>query len=719
MRISERRRPQQLCALLAGLLLALAPAFSAKAQVDSTGSKPFFIDVNKIHWNLTPGLGDGGMTSQFSWNTVARKEATEPFYYPADRWYGNMLFQLWNILNLSDSGYVNLEGERQLRKWRIASGDTEWSIERRRYRPANIVVDGIQVNPPYIWEVDPTLTSDYHGTFVDIFRNPDTGYGGMRSKIDIWAFANPNHQDYVIWKETRTFTGETRLTREYEAEPSREDYLPDQTIKLWWTFVAGFGPSKGGERSSWKFFVYEGEDDKENYFKRTSELVTDRARKELTVAYFWDDMSDQSPPYALVMPDGTTSPRDDDAGDPNRINGGLTATQIPGFTVLYADKSGQEHVDDPTQPVAAPRGNINDNFFSQQDKFIQRDIWAGLNAPWPGPPAKVQKGAMRGLATGPYTLTMERDENANLVRADSFTVVYAIGVGDVGYQFADSLGKAWFRGDITDAEKRVFIEMGRDSLFRNLDRAYWAWDHDLKVPAPLPPPDIEVNSGPGYNEVNWSYPEERYWLDPHTGVNDFYAWRVYRKTGGFWVNDPNDDFAGFQWELVHETTNPQEQSWQDDTVQRGASYYYAVTAVDDGSQNTFGLFPGQKLESSRYENASQAPAISFQPGLDVTNLVRAVPNPATGARGALGFPGNPDKILFVNLPYEATLSIYTENGELIKRMEHTASADETWNQRTEANQYVASGIYILAVHNARDAAGNGLPDQFVKFVIIR
>gem|GEM_PF-275232 len=715
--------------LIASSLLAIALSamivVPAQGQnIDTLGTRTLDITVNKIHWTLSPALGDGGMSSQFSWNTVLRKEATEPFYYPADRFQSNMLFQLFNVVNFSDEGYIDMNGERRERMWRIMGGDTEWSMERRRWRPPTITVDGLLLTPPYQWEgnVDPTLPSDYHAVFEEVYRDPATGYGGFRNRIELFAFSNPNHQDYVIWKETRKYTGETALLREIRNAPEREVYLPNQTVRVWWAYTMGFGPTKGGERESWGFYAFEGEDDKEHFFQQASE-IPGTARDELVVAYFWDDMTDQSPPYQITLPDGTTVSNDDDAGDPNRINGGLTATMIPGFTILYADQSAQNHVDDPNQPMAAPRGNINSNFFGQQGNFLQRDVYAGLANPWPAPAPRAEKGSMRALTVGPYDLTVERDANGNLVRADSFTVVYAIGVGDVGYEVADSLGKAWLRGEISNAEKRAFIEMGRDSLFRNLDRANWAWANDLRVPAPPPPPDIAVSSGPEFNLVEWSYPETRYFEDPHTGVNDFAKWRIYRKEGGYWVNDPDDDFQGHRWELVHEIEAPGttqlEWSWEDTNVERGVPYYYAVTAVDDGSQNTFGLFPGQALESPRYANQTQLPVAAFKAGLDVSNQVRVVPNPATSAAGALAFTGAPNQILFVNLPFEATLSIYTESGELVTRMDHYGSADESWDQRTDGNQYVASGIYVLAVHNARDSEGNSLPDQFVKFIIVR
>ena len=91
----------------------------------------------------------------------------------------------------------------------------------------------------------------------------------------------------------------------------------------------------------------------------------------------------------------------------------------------------------------------------------------------------------------------------------------------------------------------------------------------------------------------------------------------------------------------------------------------------------------------------------------------------TSAAGAMGFAGTPDKILFVNLPVKCTLHIFTETGNLVRTIEHYGSGDEEWGQRTDSNQYVASGIYVLVVTNAADINGVPLDNQFVKFVIVR
>ena len=329
---------------------------------------------------------------------------------------------------------------------------------------------------------------------------------------------------------------------------------------------------------------------------------------------------------------------------------------------------------------------------------------------------KPQKGPMRFITSGPYELT----KNSAQGRFDSITFVYAVGVNGLNWNAADSIGRLWMNQEITDTEKdSIIVTNGKDSLWQTMDRANWAWNkinNGGTIPAPPPPPDIVVNSGPNIITVNWSYPDASYFNDAVTGTDDFYAWRVYRKEGALLVNDPLDQNSGERWKLVFETTDKNTTSFVDKYVVRGLDYYYAVTAVDNGSQNTDGLFPGQKLESSRFINRSQIPAVPFQPGLNETGKVVVVPNPATVARG---LKGSPDKISFFNLPIKCTLKIFTETGDLITTIQHYGTADEEWDQRTDENQYVTSGIYILAVSDAQSIDGKSLDNQFVKFIIVR
>lgn len=675
---------------------------------------PMNIDVGNLSMSMNKLMGDGGLQSQFSWNLTGNESyKTEIFYWPADRWQSNILYQIFNPLSLDDNGILKEDSVRASMYSRGAAltnyGATDWAFEVRKFRPPTIIVDGLQQNQFYRWYVDRNLKSDLKIEFEDVLPQ-----FGIRSHIEIYAFSNQDHGDYFIWKATHKFTGEVKLPRNAK---TFKDTLPDQTIKFSWPISFSFGPSKAGEKSVLGTFGYEGEDDLDSWFKKASKYP-DVSRDSLYVAYYWDTDN----PTAQSYSNGSS----DDTGDPDKITGFLHSTQIPGFTLLYADKSTAEKTDDLTQPYAMPHASIVADLWGRRDvglkKTYRGDDQRGrfpLDAITAGLATSPQKGPMRFITVGPYELT----KNLQQGRIDSLTFVYAIGVGGVDYETADSLGKAWMNKSISDSAKNKFIELGKDRLWQSLDNANWAWDklsRGLSIPAAPPSPDLEVKSGPNNISVNWSYPDPSYYNDAVTGVDDWYLWRVYKKQGAAYVNDPLDQGSGSRWQFIFETTDRNRTSFIDTNVVRGLDYYYAVTAVDDGTQNN-GINPGQKLESSRYVSRSKLPAVPYKPGLNTLteNQVRVVPNPATVAQGSALSYGHGDKISFFNLPYKCTLNIFTETGDIVKRIEHEGTADDGWDQKTDGNQYVSSGIYVLAVTDAKALDGTALESQFIRFVLIR
>ena len=703
-------------AYLSGLLVfALLQGVSpAQSQDRNYNPSPMSFDVGNIRMGMNKLMGDGGLQSQFSWNLVgADRQSTEIFYWPADWYQSNMLYQIFNPLSLDDNGILDENGAQHSMFTRGDAltnfGTTDWALETRRYRPPHVVVDGIQLDAPYRWKVDPALASDIKIEFEDVLPQ-----FGIRSHVEIFGFSNPLHANYFIWKATHKFTGEIKLPR---SSSTAKDTLPDQTIHFWWPISFAFGPSKAGERNVTGGFSYEGEDDLDSWFKRKSDLVPARSRDSLYVAYVWDAWNAAAAPY--------TNGSRDDTGDPDRTTGFLSSPQIPGFALLYADKSYNNKADDPAQPYALPHASIVADLWGRRDVGLKQ-TYRGDDSRGRFPLDPVtsllssgpQKGTMRFVTVGPYDLTKNTAQHRN----DSLTFVYAVGVGGLDWKKADSLGRLWMAGQLSDSAKKAWILTGRDSLWSAIDHANWAWDRMSKgqtVPAAPPPPDIEVTSGPDIITVSWAYPSVSYFLDPVTGVDDWHAWRVYRKRGAYYVNDPLDQKSGARWELVFETTDRTRTSYVDQSVQRGVDYYYAVTAVDNGTQNATGVDAGVQLESSRFVTQSQLPAVAFKPGLNTSAAVRVVPNPATVAAGKALVGGTPDKISFYNLPVRCTLRIFTETGDLVKVIQHYGTADHEWNQRTEDNQYVSSGIYILAVTDCRDLSERPLDNQFVKFVIVR
>ncbi len=685
------------------------------AQERNYNPYPMMMDVGNFKLSMNKLNGEGGLQSQYSWMLVgANPSVTELFFWPQDGWQTNMLYQIFNPVSLGDSGIVDENGVRQSMYTRgdalTNKGTTDWSSETRRYRPPQTVVDGLLLSPQYRWNVDRTIPSDIKIEFEDVLNQ-----FGIRSHVEMYAFSNPELGDFFIWKATQKFTGEWKRPRE---TTSSKDSLPDQTIQLWWPIAFSFGPSKIGEYNVIGGFSYEGEDDLDSWFSRKSALVPGRSRDSLMIAYYWDDTKGNAATYP-------STGSNDETGDPDRVTGHLYSTQIPGYALLYADQAPGVHVDDPAQPYAMPHASIVADLWNRRDEGLKLtyrgDDGRGrfpLDAITMGFSTSPEKGPMRFLTMGPYLLT----KNAAAGRFDSVTFVVAVGAGGASWHDADSVGRAWFNKQITDQQKRDFVLKGRDSLFTVLDRANWAWDrisHGLPIPAAPEPPDIDVESGPDRITVNWSYPDPSYFLDAVTNVDDWKAWRVYRKRGAFFVDDPNDQKTGVQWTLVYETNDRTVTTFVDTTVQRGVDYYYAVTAVDDGTQNSSGLFTGQSFESSRFVNRSPVPAVPFKAGLSENGKVLVVPNPATTAAGGLGFSGTPDKILFVNLPYRCTLKVFTETGDLVTTIDHVGTADHAWNQRTDDNQYITSGIYILTVSNATDVNGKSLDNALVKFVVVR
>ncbi|MGE5399578.1 MAG: hypothetical protein ACM3S2_04185 [Ignavibacteriales bacterium] len=669
---------------------------------------PMRLDISNYFLEMNKKNGEGGLISQYSWMLVGTNpQTTELFYWPLDRWQSNMLYQIFNPVVLDEKGIKDENGVVRPMYSRGAAltnpPKTDWTLETRRYRPPHLSINGIRLDQPYKWKVDPTLKSDIKLEFEDVQEQ-----FGIRSHVEIYAFTGQNHSDYFIWKVTHKFTGEIKIPRD---AASAKDTLPDQTIRFWWPISFSFGPSKAGERNALGGFSYEAEDDFDHWFKGASRFTNSGVRDSLYIAYYMDASGG-----GQLYSNGSK----DDTGDPDRVTGHLYSTQIPGYALLHADKSYADKTDDRNQPYSMPHASINDDLWGRRDlglKLTYRgDDGKGR---FPAPPAlPYAKGPMRFITVGPYELT----KNKAAGRVDSITFVYAVGAGDIGWAAADSIGKLWIQKQITDQQKKDYILKGRDSLLKTLDNANWAWarmSQGKPVPTPPPPPDVDVSKGPKRIFINWSYPDPSYFQDAATGVDDWYSWRVYRKRGARLVDDPSDEKSGAKWELVYETTDRSQTTYADVNVDQGVDYYYAVTAVDNGSQNADDINPHQKLESSRFVTRSMDKIVPSVPGLDRSDLVRVVPNPYTAEQGALLSGGTPDKISFFNLPVKCTLRIFTEGGDPVKVIEHYGEAGDEWDQRTTENQMVASGIYILAVTDAKDLAGNPLPNQFVKFVIIR
>ena len=77
--------------------------------------------------------------------------------------------------------------------------------------------------------------------------------------------------------------------------------------------------------------------------------------------------------------------------------------------------------------------------------------------------------------------------------------------------------------------------------------------------------------------------------------------------------------------------------------------------------------------------------------------ILVVPNPFIAANEITRGQGR-QRILFTNLPPQATIRIYTSGGTLVRILEHNdGSGTEEWDARTRFDLLVASGNYYFHV----------------------
>lgn len=562
--------------------------------------------------------------------------------------------------------------------------------------------------------VDPNLPADQ---MIELHYK---SYPGFEVTKRSYSYSNPNHDDYVIHVCTY------KCTFDWDQDP-QPDTDPSQTMQDVY-FVVGYScQTAEGTWITYSRWYEEAKDDWATYEMYPPQLVS--GGRPLAISYCWDG----DHPEITEFEEG--GQEFDDTGDPRFAigeggdtplpSGEFISTAYAGFAALHVDKSPLDHSDDLNQPISI-MGNMNIYNVWDSDFPGFATVWdwasSGIKqtvedqSGWPDD-AMAQEDEFPFQAFGPYNFSL----------GDSVTIVYVTAANGISRKLAIEKGlewRDWYRGvegaTFNNDAKNELLATGKDSLFQTIDRALWAWNRNLDIPDPLPAPDLTVKSGPNVIYLEWE--DLSNVGDFDTGVPDLDHYVIYRKQGNFLVDEYNElraDGVHLLWEPIAVVPKTQH-SYVDSNVVRGEAYHYAVTAVDDGTQNTNGLFPGQPLESSRYANRSELAAFAFEPGKADAKSVRIVPNPYIVRAGEYNFTGEDDRLLFVNLPAYCTLRIYTATGDLIKTIQHTSgSADESWDQVTESNQLIASGVYILQIDNAKDIDQKPVAGSIEKFVIVR
>lgn len=492
---------------------------------------------------------------------------------------------------------------------------------------------------------------------------------GITVQLKTYAYATNGEKNFIIYDYRFINTGNTDKNT-----ATRELNRPLKGVWFGFPFSVDIKPKFGGVEYN-DYFQYYGS----TYNKW---IAGDKTADSARILYCWDGSSG------------------DDQFHPEPVT---KEPQVPGYYgvgILHVDKQAKDNLltgasDDPTQPATV---STNSSLVTAGSARYQV-LSVGGNSDITG------KGAQNFvIACGPYDMDINDDVRIVLVQI----------IDGISREKAQEIGVQWLSGQITHDQYIKEIETGKDSLFKSMATAMAIYNHNYKVPSPPPSPDsLVITTGVGKNTLHWSSNAENT-LDALTGVKDFSGYRIYRA-----AISPNN-----LWEKIFECGGnsgvPITHDYVDTNLVMGFNYYYAITSFDDGTQNT--LNPGLSLESSWLTSTAYLGAAAARKAetsfASFQDNLRVVPNPFNIRSQNFGNPNDPsdpenNKLLFVGLPGECTIRIYTVSGNLVKTIYHANGlGSESWNQITDYNQFITSGIYLAHVESK-------LGDAIIKFVVIR
>lgn len=653
--------------------------------------------------------------------------------------------------------------------WIGATGFTDEADRTFPFKVAHIGPRGVDIQffpktLEVVSQVDPEITVDgsksfFRFTFIDEFdedmkadrmvHNVSTTTMGIDVEQKIYAFSQEFHDNYHIIEYTFTNTGSiTRPDQTYELSQTLEGvyffFISRYSVNNTSTDVRGGGAPWG------KFTMNDAVGDGHEDYG-----VDFRAQ------YAWAGWNpDRTDFNTLGGPMMFATPTKSAAND---STGRLAAGHMAGRVTIHADKSVADRSDDPEQPrtmgtmgsddpdlvelefddelmerqyewmsgvksagfsLTDPLGGApNGRLWPHQADWVEPDDdggYTGQNFTTPTnnpalfpPQGRFDEGGWAIIeGYGPYTLAP--DEFINIVVAEGVNGLddsTKLGIGKLYKQSGsppdEALAIEWPPGSGTAMTKNEWVMTTKDSLFKTFERAIANWESGYDIPPPpLPPETFTVTSGTDEITLDWTM----YGRGP--AVESFEIWRVGKQF---------DDPTGY---VRIATPVASDRSYSDisdpndpDAIVRGLAYYYYIQAVGAVNTDATGLTPtGTPLKSGRYYTQTYLPAnLKREPGTALSEI-RIVPNPfSLAAAGDIRWPDSQDKLAFLNIPGECTITIYTQLGELVATIEHTdGSGDEFWDHTTTSRQVIASGIYIAVIEDA----GTG-ETEIQKFVIIR
>ncbi|HDR04196.1 MAG TPA: fibronectin [Candidatus Marinimicrobia bacterium] len=566
-----------------------------------------------------------------------------------------------------------------------------------RFDPPKVDVDGVGItrNPQVDGYHDESLP--YDRKLVNIVNTSL----GVTVKRVVYAFSQPYHDNYFLTEYILTNTGNVDADDEIE--------LPNQTVKeLYWGQMPRYATSREAG------FTVDGQMTwgKYQWVSHARDIVYDGEN----ICGFWSWLGQSE------------KNNHDNIGGPARADQGrLSAPQFAGIAMVYAQKSPSEPVNDPSK-LRILGWHAGDTYpsIANNNAAGMKDVWEMLEGtdlytgsetpmdfgiPEPGPnishkPAEKEGndggGAAGFMTYGPWELAF----------GDSVKIVVVEGISGLDRKHCVDIGKNWYKkfansnynfsgtlpdGSSTsnhDVYKNTWFYTGKDSILQTFARAIKNYNSGFAIPQPpQPPTNFYVISGGDQIRLEWT-------PSPNETDADFGGYKIYRAIGAA------DSFYTEIFACGKGTSHPEiVREYADMSPVRGMSYFYYLTAFNDGSNNDGTFNPAGPIESNRVYTQSSEPAYLRRPqGTNLDN-VRIVPNPFSikAREYQYGIGDDKDKVMFLNIPGKCTIRIYTERGDLVETLYHTdGSGDHPWNLVSSDRQIVVSGLYIAHIEVTED-----------------
>ena len=601
-----------------------------------------------------------------------------------------------------------------------------------KYDHPNVFVDGDPATNlqylDYVDNVDPNLESDRR------INNIVQTSLGVQMKRTIYAFAHPDHQNYHIQEYVFINNG----CFDKDCNTSYEQTLEGFQVYLQYRYAI----SREG-------MVYDG-----NWLPQSAAWGHNTMNDVIGENPSTPSINDQFYDNGEIMRaffswQGYHSDASfDNIGGPNAPGEGhLGAAQFVGVATLHADTSPANNADDITQPSTTWFITSDDPTTSGNDQYNEtKSINEYTNYMTVGHPGQSQAeivgsgnadefndprtgsnpgGTSQGIGFGPYTLAP----------GESIRIVLAEGAAGLSREMCYIVGQNWKIDEHTDVfpsgsdlhshmvdnyhnfsndrnlYKNSWVFTGADSIIQTFKRAKYNFElmeSGQSLPeTPRPPSLFNVTSGGDRIIIDWTNEPES---EPGFDGYNLYRLKFKPDTTLFSYNvsqgelNPLDESIATIWEL-----SPGQNSYEDLSAERGFDYFYFLEAFDNGTNDS------KVLNSSKFYTITNKAASLKRPAGESFEDIRVVPNPFhISARDFQYGVSAPDRLMFLNIPPECTIRIFTERGDLIKTIEHTdGSGDEAWNSITSSRQLIVSGLYIA---HFEDTEGRS---TIRKFTVIR